>query len=59
MDKPAGDIMTIAEVAEYLRISKSQCYALVKRGDIPSFHLHKSVRVRRADLLKWIEDRMD
>src|SRR5258708_16379905 len=55
---PEHEILTVADVAKYLRISRSQPYALTRRGVIPTIHVGQSPRVRRQDLLKWVEDRM-
>jgi len=55
---PEHEILTVAEVANYLRISKAQAYVLTRRGEIPTIRVGQSPRVRRQDLLKYIEDRM-
>lgn len=55
---PATDILTIPEVYRYLRISRTHGYDLVRRGVIPSFSIGKNVRVRRKDLLKYVEGQM-
>jgi len=52
---PANEILKVPEVARYLRISRGQGYALVRRGVIPSFSVGGSPRVRRSELLKWID----
>ena len=49
-----SDILTIPEVAEYLKLSKSKVYKMVQRGDIPSFKIGKSVRLRRTDVIDWM-----
>jgi excisionase family DNA binding protein len=48
-------IMTIPEVAEYLKLSKSKVYDLAKRGQLPTIKIGKNVRVRESDLIQWIE----
>ena len=48
-------LMTPAEVAAALSISKSAAYQLLQRGDIPSVHIGKAVRVRPEDLEAFIE----
>jgi excisionase family DNA binding protein len=55
---PVHEILTVAEVAKYLRISRAQAYALARRGEIPAIHVGNSPRVLRQDLLKYIEDGM-
>jgi excisionase family DNA binding protein len=48
-------IMTVPETAEYLTLSKSKVYILVKRNQIPHIKIGKNVRIRREDLLVWLE----
>lgn len=40
------EIMTIAQVAEYLGCSERHCYTLMKDGVLPSFHLGNLRRFR-------------
>lgn len=48
-------ILTIPEVARYLKISKSKVYLLVAREEIPYLKIGRCVRIRRKDLQAWIE----
>lgn len=48
-------IMTIPEVARYLKISKSKIYYLVARREIPHIKIGKNVRIKESDLSKWLE----
>jgi len=45
------------EVADILKISKAQTYALLKRGEIPVIRLGTLVRVRPRDLEKYVDDK--
>ena len=47
-------IYTIPQVAEYLKLSKSKVYYLVKRRSIPYIQLGRNVRIRESDLILWI-----
>jgi excisionase family DNA binding protein len=49
------EIFKMVEVAAYLRLSRSQCYYMVRRGAIPRFGVGGQPFVRRADLLNWID----
>jgi len=49
-------IYTIPEVAEYLKMSKSKVYDLVKRQKIPYIRIGRNVRIRQSDLDKWLEE---
>lgn len=48
------EILTIREVAEYLKIKEKTAYALVARGEIPGFKVGGSWRFRKGELDKWI-----
>ena len=49
------DLMTVAEVAQYLKKGKVYVYNAVREGTIPAIHLGKSVRVHRAALDQWLQ----
>lgn len=48
-------IYTIPEVAKYLKMSKSKVYYLIQRREIPYIKIGRNVRIKEADLLKWLE----
>ncbi len=50
-----NEILTIPEVARYLKLSKSKVYGLVATGEIPHIRIGRNVRIREADLEKWLE----
>ena len=52
-------IMTVGEMAEYLKISRSKAYAMVARKEIPHLRIGKNVRIRLKDLLKWLETQIE
>lgn len=47
-------IMTIKEVAEYLKIKEKTAYALAAKGEIPGFKVGGSWRFDREDIEAWI-----
>lgn len=49
------DILTVPEVAKYLRLKRTKTYALVKAGVIPSFRLGGAIRIPREGLLKLVQ----
>ena len=49
------EILTPREVADYLKISKSKVYYLIRRGEIPYIRIQRNVRVKLSDLLAWLE----
>jgi len=46
-------IMTVHDVASYLRLSEAKVYRLAKEGSVPSFRLGKSWRFRRDLIDEW------
>lgn len=48
------DIMTIREVAEYLKLTEKTTYRLASEGELPGFKVGGSWRFKRKDLEKWI-----
>lgn len=50
------EILTIREVAEYLKIKEKTAYALVARGEIPGFKVGGSWRFRKGELDRWIKE---
>ena len=48
-------MLNVNDVAEILQVSSSHAYSLIRRGDIPSIHIGRSIRVRPADLEEYIE----
>jgi len=49
------EIMTLQEAAEFLRISQQQLGEVLE--ELPAFELAGQVRIRRARLIEWIEQR--
>ena len=43
-----------AEVAEILQVSMASAYKLLRRGEIPTVRFGSTVRVKRADLERYI-----
>jgi excisionase family DNA binding protein len=51
---PASEIMTVGEVAAYLKVHPMTIYRLVKRRELPSFRVGADHRFSRADIDEWI-----
>jgi len=50
-----SEVMTISQVAEYLKISEITTYKLVQEGKIPAFKVGRHWRVMKEDLRDFIE----
>ena len=48
-------IMTIKDVAQYLKVNERTIYRLAASGDIPAFKVGNSWRFKRQELDGWIE----
>lgn len=46
------DMMTVPELAAYLRISKPTAYALVNEGKIPSTRFGRQIRIYKGDIIE-------
>ncbi|WP_243096903.1 helix-turn-helix domain-containing protein [Thermohalobacter berrensis] len=55
MDNNNDEIMTISEVAKYLKISEVTTYKFVQEGKIPAFKIGRHWRVKKSDLMEFIE----
>ena len=56
MSEKTGDILTIEELAIYLKISKSTLYKLVREGKIPSQKIGRHWRFRKGAIDHWLEE---
>ena len=48
------DIMTIKEVAEYLKLTEKTAYRLAAEGKIPGFKVGGAWRFTRGEIEAWI-----
>lgn len=55
MPKPVADILTITEVAEYLKVAERTLYRLAAAKKIPAFKVGGTWRFSRADIDSWIK----
>jgi len=50
-------IMTVAEVAKYLRLHPFTIYRMARNGKIPAFRVGEDWRFHRDAIEKWMTDR--
>ena len=50
-----ADILTIKDVAEYLKIKEKTAYKLAAEGKLPGFKAGGSWRFRQSEIEKWIK----
>lgn len=54
----ARDLMTVEEVAEYLRVSPKTVYDWAQKGQIPAGKIGNTWRFRRKDVEEWVARRL-
>jgi PTS system nitrogen regulatory IIA component len=52
------DILTIEEVAKYLRVSERTVYDWAQKGEIPSGKIGTVWRFKKSEIEKWVNDRL-
>ncbi len=52
------DILTIEEVAKYLRVSERTVYDWAQKGEIPSGKIGTVWRFKKEDIEKWVNERL-
>jgi excisionase family DNA binding protein len=55
MSNDPPEIMTIGEVAQYLRISSSSLYKYAQAGKLPCQKIGRHWRFRREAIDRWLE----
>lgn len=53
------ELLRVAEAAALLGLSRSRVYQLSAANVIPVVHIGRQVRVPKAALLRWIEERTE
>ena len=51
------EILTLKEVAGYLKLAEKTAYRLAAEGKLPGFKVGGSWRFKRVDVLFWIEEK--
>lgn len=51
------DLLTRAEVAQYLRVSDRTVSRLIRKGQLPASRIGRAVRIRHADLLDMLNEK--
>ncbi len=52
-----GEILTVMEVAKFLRVPKSTVYKLARVGELPASKIGKHWRFLRRDIHEWMHSR--
>jgi len=54
--KQPGDVMTIDELAAYLKLSKSSLYQFARAGKVPGVKIGQQWRFHKDVIDAWIKD---
>ncbi len=54
LSRTDGEILTVLEVARFLRVPKSTVYKLARLGQLPASKVGKHWRFLRRDVQRWI-----
>ena len=49
-----AELLTVAEVAERLRVSTMTVYRLIKRDELPALRIGRSYRIDQSDLAAYL-----
>ena len=52
-----NEIMTLKEVAAYLKLAEKTAYKLAAEGKLPGFKVGGSWRFKQVDIEHWIEEK--
>jgi PTS system nitrogen regulatory IIA component len=58
MEYVMDDILTLEEVANYLRVSDKIVYEWAQKGEIPAGKIGTVWRFRKSDIEQWVEERL-
>jgi len=52
-------IMTVHDIAEYLRLSEAKVYKMARAGQIPAIRMGKTWRFKRELIDEWIRQKAE
>lgn len=55
VNEDKGKFLTVAEVAEIMRVSKMTVYRLVHSGELPAVRVGRSFRVNESSVNEYLE----
>ena len=56
-DDPRKELLSVPEMARWLKVSNVSVYAMVSRGELPHFHIGRRVRFNRGQIEDWLEEK--
>ena len=52
---PVDELLTVAEIAESLRVSTMTVYRLIRTGELPTVRVGRNYHMRRRDLAAFLD----
>ena len=49
------EVMTVSEVADYLRVNPQTVYRKAKLGELPAMRIGRAIRFRKSELELWMK----
>ena len=56
---PNDDIMTVKELADYLKIAEKTAYRFASEGKVPGFKVGSALRFRKSEIDEWMKRQSD
>jgi len=53
---PEDLLLTVEDVCRATKLGRTTVYALVRRGELPTVRIGRTVRVRRETLQEWLAE---
>ena len=50
-----SEVMTVSEVAQYLRVNPQTVYRKAKAGELPALRIGRAIRFRKSELDAWLD----
>lgn len=54
MNNIENDLITVPEMATFLKISRSKAYDLIKQKGFPIIRIGKCIRISKKAILSWL-----
>jgi excisionase family DNA binding protein len=51
------ELITVEEMGQLFKISRSKTYSLIKEKDFPSIKIGKCIRINKIELLSWLQNK--
>jgi excisionase family DNA binding protein len=53
---PSDELLTVEELASYLKLKPRTLYPKLRRGELPAFKIFGGWRFKKSDIEKWLRE---